>query len=124
MNKLLPIILILFTAPCFGENHGHYSWMFYTGEGYLYIAEDERLKEERLQLMYVAGVSDALNHISEKGNWIHECSEDRSIPELRTIFNIWLNENPEFWHMPAAKLYRYAFAKSCGKEDKLPPLKQ
>lgn len=79
-----------------------------------------------LQETYIAGMNDALNIFAagkqdEADKWIIECSNNKTLRELRTIFNNWLKNRPEYWHWSAATLYVYSLADACGHEADLPP---
>jgi len=85
-----------------------------SGESYLALPEYDRQ-------MYVAGLNDAYlwSYAGgfERMRWIATCVDGRSARQLSAMFSKWLDDNPERWHEPAAKLFPFAMFDFCRDED-------
>ncbi len=91
------------------------SWQLLSGQDYLELAEYDRE-------VYVTGVNDAYNwsYVAgfERMKWLVPCVYGRKAQQLSAMFAKWLQENPERWHEPAAKLFPFAMFESCRKAKK------
>ena len=91
------------------------SWQLLSGQDYLELAEYDRE-------VYVTGVNDAYNwsYVAgfERMKWLGPCVYGRQAQQLTAMFSKWLQENPERWHEPAAKLFPFAMFESCRKPQK------
>ncbi|MDP6690559.1 MAG: hypothetical protein QF384_13775 [Alphaproteobacteria bacterium] len=91
------------------------SWQLLSGQDYLEMAEYDRE-------VYVTGVNDAYNwsYVAgfERMKWLVPCVYGRKAQQLSAMFAKWLQENPERWHEPAAKLFPFAMFETCRKPKK------
>ena len=87
-------------------------WTFYTGETYLNAPEPART-------LYVAGVSDTLNALTDSGDinaaWIVACTKGKHSTELTAMFDRWLSANPALLGKSAPLLFLVALRANCLK---------
>ncbi len=87
-------------------------WTFYTGESYLNAPEPART-------LYVAGVSDTLNALTDSGDisaaWVVACTKGKHSTELTAMFDRWLAANPALLGKSAPLLFLVALRANCLK---------
>lgn len=87
-------------------------WTFYTGESYLNAPEPART-------LYVAGVSDTLNALTDSGDisaaWVVVCTKGKHSTELTAMFDRWLTANPALLGKSAPLLFLVALRANCLK---------
>jgi hypothetical protein len=85
-------------------------WTFYTGETYLNAPEPART-------LYVAGMSDTLNALTDSGDinagWVVTCTEGMHSTELTALFDRWLVANPALLGKAAPLLFLVALRANC-----------
>jgi len=85
-------------------------WTFYTGEAYLNAPEPSRT-------LYVAGMSDTLNALTDSGDidatWIVRCTQGKHSSELTAMFDRWLVANPALLGKSAPLLFLVALRANC-----------
>jgi hypothetical protein len=85
-------------------------WTYYTGETYLNAPEPSRT-------LYVAGLSDTLNALTDSGDinaqWIIDCTTGKHSSELTTMFDRWLVANPALLGKSAPILFLVALRANC-----------
>ena len=88
------------------------TWQLLSGQAFLELAEYDRE-------VYVTGVNDAYNWSYmagfERMKWLVPCVRNRKSQQLSAMFSKWLQDNPERWHEPAAKLFPFAMFAVCRK---------
>ena len=96
------------------------SWQLLSGQDYLELAEYDRD-------VYISGINDAYNWSFVAGfqrmKWLIPCVHGRQPEQLSAMFSKWLQENPERWHEPAAKLFPFAMFSDCRKPGRSQKLK-
>lgn len=87
-------------------------WTFYTGESYLNAPEPART-------LYVAGMSDTLNALTDSGdisaNWVVDCTTGKHSTELTAMFDRWLIANPALLGKSAPLLFLISLRANCLK---------
>ncbi len=87
-------------------------WTFYTGEAYLNAPEPSRT-------LYVAGMSDTLNALTDSGDiaatWAVTCTKGKHSTELTAMFDRWLIANPALLGKSAPLLFLAALRANCLK---------
>lgn len=100
------MIFVIATLPAVGGE----IWTFYTGEAYLNAPEPSRT-------LYVAGISDTLNALSDSGdisaNWVVTCTRGKHSSELTAMFDRWLVANPALLGKSAPLLFLVALRANC-----------
>ena len=85
-------------------------WAFYTGEAYLNAPEPSRT-------LYVAGMSDTLNALTDSGDisatWVITCTKGKHSTELTAMFDRWLIANPALLGKSAPLLFMVALRANC-----------
>ncbi len=85
-------------------------WTFYTGETYLNAPEPART-------LYVAGMSDTLNALTDSGDinadWVVTCTNGMHSTELTALFDRWLVANPALLGKSAPLLFLVALRANC-----------
>ncbi len=85
-------------------------WTFYTGEAYLNAPEPSRT-------LYVAGLSDTLNALTDSGDinatWVVTCTKGKHSTELTAMFDRWLVANPALLGKSAPLLFLVALRSNC-----------
>ncbi len=85
-------------------------WTFYTGEAYLNAPEPSRT-------LYVAGMSDTLNALTDSGDidaaWVVTCTQGKHSSELTAMFDRWLIANPALLGKSAPLLFLVALRANC-----------
>lgn len=85
-------------------------WTFYTGETYLNAPEPART-------LYVAGMSDTLNALTDSGDinaqWVVTCTSGMHSTELTSMFDRWLVANPALLGKSAPLLFLIALRANC-----------
>ncbi len=85
-------------------------WTFYTGESYLNAPEPSRT-------LYVAGMSDTLNALTDSGDidaaWVVSCTKGKHSSELTAMFDRWLVANPALLGKSAPLLFLVALRANC-----------
>jgi len=103
MKKLLPLILILFAAPCFADFTGN--WLLERCE-----RNDDGsasyYQDDAYCIGYVAGAADILNDVSEI------CIDGIQYGQMRKVVEKYLRNNPELLHRNADILVRNALQKA------------
>jgi hypothetical protein len=87
-------------------------WTFYTGESYLNAPEPART-------LYVAGISDTLNALTDSGDisaaWVVACTKGKHSTEMTAMFDRWLAANPALLGKSAPLLFLVALRANCLK---------
>ncbi len=100
------LMLVSITAPA----RAGQIWTFYTGETYLAAPEPART-------LYIAGVSDSLNALSDSGDinadWVVACTNGKHSTELTSMFDRWLVANPALLGKSAPLLFLVALRANC-----------
>jgi hypothetical protein len=86
------------------------TWQLLNGDDFLALPEYDRE-------LYVSGLNDAYNWTVpggfERMRWMVGCVHGRKARQLAAMFAKWLDQNPERWHEPAAKLFPFAMFDLC-----------
>ncbi len=97
------------TGPSEGDQNLR-SWQQFTGADYLTLPDVDREA-------YAAGLSDAYNWTYMGGfrkmHWMVTCTNDKWGLQLAAMFDKWLEEHPDRWDEPAAKLFAFAVFQQC-----------
>ena len=111
MRRLLTLALVVIwcaTTPTFSA--ASEIWTFYTGESYLNAPEPART-------LYVAGISDTLNALTDSGDidasWVVACTKGKHSTELTAMFDRWLSANPALLGKSAPLLFLVALRANC-----------
>lgn len=106
-SSLAAIILVLGLST---QAYAGQIWTFYTGETYLNAPEPART-------LYVAGMSDTLNALTDSGDinagWVITCTEGMHSTELTALFDRWLVANPALLGKAAPLLFLVALRANC-----------
>ena len=100
------LFLLISALPSAGSE----IWTFYTGEAYLNAPEPSRT-------LYVAGLSDTLNALTDSGDidaaWVVTCTKGKHSTELTAMFDRWLVANPALLGKSAPLLFLVALRANC-----------
>jgi len=100
------MFFVVSTLPAVGGE----IWTFYTGEAYLNAPEPSRT-------LYVAGLSDTLNALTDSGDinatWVVTCTKGKHSTELTAMFDRWLVANPALLGKSAPLLFLVALRSNC-----------
>lgn len=113
MGRLIGCVvaMVLFAYTIAPANSGEI-WTFYTGEAYLNAPEPSRT-------LYVAGLSDTLNALTDSGDinaaWVVTCTTGKHSSELTAMFDRWLVANPALLGKSAPLLFLVALRANCLK---------
>ena len=111
MRRLLALaVVVVVCAFASRPSPASEIWTFYTGEAYLNAPEPART-------LYVAGISDTLNALTDSGDidaaWVVACTKGKHSTELTAMFDRWLSANPALLGKSAPLLFLVALRANC-----------